>query len=278
MIWYITITALLALNVFYTLFAYKKNKSLLRKHLAESMKMLGKIESRLIKPFDEFSDENANASSWIIVFTLNRKQMLRNTIESIRKHEPGIKILVIDNGSKDGTQHLISELIEQSIVQKCIFNQNNEVPQWQKSFNIHQAFKLLSLEEISYIAWIDDDIQVEEPFMSKSIEILKELEQKNIKFISLNHDDEQEKNHKTIETVKINNTKVRIKQSVNGAFVLMPKSTITELGLPPIKEGIDDMSVEDWYYSRLIAEKGYFAAVINCSTHLAYDSSLREQV
>lgn len=238
---------------------------------------VSKIEKRMVRPFEDFKETN-HEKVWLVIFTLNRKDLLLNTIASIRKHEPDVKILVVDNGSTDGAQQELMTLLNQGTIDKLIVNRKDSVPQWQKSFNIHQAFKMLSVEELDYIAWVDDDMEVTRPWVKIAIQTLDKLKDKSVKLVSLSVDEIQEAVHPTLETLSVEGTLVRIKGSFNGAFVFMPVSLLKQIGLPPIREGITAAAVEDWYYTRLFRAENWKVAAIDACIHLGYKQSTRENV
>ena len=274
----ISVILILIINFITSRYFYDKSKLFFKKSnqkLKNDLTVfLGKIERQLVSPFKEFKSSDSN-KSWTIVFTYNRKTSLLQTLEDITRYEPETKIMVIDNGSSDGTRSTLTEFLSNGKIHRILLNEKESVPQWQKCFNIQQALRLLSIEEVSYITWIDDDIQIKAPWINMSTLILKEQPYKNIKVVNLLTDDIQEKAHPTLETINFQNTQIKIKSSMNGAFVFVPVSFFEEFGLPPIREGINDASVEDWYYSRLLQASEYKVAAIDNSTHAHYNDSSR---
>ncbi len=91
-------------------------------------------------------------------------------------------------------------------------------------------------------------------------------------------DETQEKFHPTQRELLLAGQSVRIKSSFNGASVFVPRDFFETFGLPPIREGINDLSVEDWYYSRLIKAADGKVGVIDIAEHTAYNDSQREKV
>ena len=151
----ILLLILLLLNIFIAIFLYKKLKSVLfhishkhQIHQEEFIKYIAAIEKRISRPFKDFHNLEGDAYPWTVVTSYNRKENLKNTILSIRTHEPKTKILVIDNGSDIETINLIYYLKKESFIDKVLLNMKEDIPQWQKSFSMAQAMKLLSMEHI----------------------------------------------------------------------------------------------------------------------------------
>lgn len=246
-------------------------KKALKSH-DKCVEYISKIEKRMAKPFTEFSGSGKN---WAVITTINRKEHLKRTIDSIIKHEPQVHILVVDNGSTDGTYEYLIDTLNRGDIDKVLFNRENTIPQWQKAFSMTQALKLLSIEEVSYITHLDDDIEITKPWVNDAINIMRSLTDKNVKLINLLVDDIQERVHPTLETVAVGDIDVRIKQSFNGAFFFVTASIYKEIGLPPIGEGTGDASAEDWYYSRRFQANDWKVAVVDYSKHLGYKTSVR---
>lgn len=236
-----------------------------------------RLELRMAKPFAQFEKAH-NDTIWIVVFTINRKQLLTETILSLKKSEPDINILVVDNGSTDGTYELLQTWINDNTIRKIVFNKKEDIPQWQKCFNIHQAFQLLASEKIDYIGWIDDDILIVKPWKQLVIDSLHELNSHNVRMVSLLNDDIQKQHHPPLSSVIINKQHGDIKGTINGGFVVFSTDILREFGLPPIREGINALGVEDWYYSRLLEASGYRCVAFDVSIHKGYTSSIREQL
>jgi|APEBP8051072266_1049373.scaffolds.fasta_scaffold02851_5 glycosyltransferase involved in cell wall biosynthesis len=254
------------------------NFSLERKELLKEIQMYySRIELRMVQPFKQFEKANNNII-WIVVFTINRKDLLTETIQSLRKSEPDVNILIVDNGSTDGTHELLHEWINTNIIQKVVLNRKEDIPQWQKCFNIHQAFQVLASEKIDYIGWIDDDMTVKKPWKNLIIHALGTLSEQNVRMVSLLNDDIQKYHHPPLKSVTVNQEQGDIKATINGNFVVFPVDLLHIFGLPPIREGINDLGVEDWYYSRLLQASGYYCIAFDIAIHHGYDKSIREQL
>jgi len=231
----------------------------------------------MVTPFTDFSHSDGK-NDWLIIFTFDREKLFQETINSIRKFEPDLKILVIDNGSEDGTINIISEMLKQNKINRAIFNAKSSIPQWQKCCNLHQAYKLLSMEKVDFLGWIDDDIYVKRPFVQFSKDLLKEFEQENIGIVNFVVDEIQNLNHPIIDKKSFDNVEVFIKETIVGMFVFFNTDLLNEIGLPPIGEGINDLSVEDWFYSRVLKTKGIKVAAVDFADHLGYKTSIRDSI
>ena len=234
------------------------------------------LEKRIVRPFEEFSNTE-NGENWVILFTRDRKDKIKGTIADIKRLEPNAKLLVVDNGSLDETPALLIQLMKEKVIDKVILNHTSDVPQWQKCFSIAQAFKLLSLQSVSTLTWLDDDMRIREPWIDFSNRIFSALEQENVLLLNLSMDNIQDEIHKTVKIVEVDGRQIKIKESFNGQFVVFRPSLLKVIGLPPIGEGITDAGVEDWYYSRLLQANNIFVGAADFSEHTGYKSSIRDR-
>ncbi|MBM3464079.1 MAG: glycosyltransferase family 2 protein [Armatimonadetes bacterium] len=214
----------------------------------------------------------------MVVFSYQRKEMLAQTIADLKTHEPALRILVVDNGSTDGTQDMLAAMLGDGRVDKLLLNRHEQVPQWQKGFALAQALGLLSLEPMDYLAWIDDDMRVNRPFVRSCANVLEKLQARKVRLVSLLVDDMQSRSHPPLETLVLDEIEVQIKESFNGAFVFAPVAFFAEFGLPPMGQGVNDVCIEDSYYSRLLQASGGLVAAIDASTHLGYRQSHRRPI
>ncbi len=247
---------------------YKKSKKkfdYIRIHISN-------IEHRVRRSFDEFQEVPGN-TNWAVITSFKRDGTIFNLINDIRKYEPNVKIIVADNGSNIELINELTQYHSNGDINRILLNRNSEIPQWQKNFSISQALKLLSLEDVKSVTFFDDDMAIEKAWINDCEQILKEFS--DLQLIDLLDDKIQEKNHPTIEKRIYNSEALKIKDAVNGAFFYMPKAVIRELGLPPTGEGINDASIEDGYYTRIIQEKGWRVGVINRAQNLGYENSKR---
>ena len=265
-------------NSIVTIMFYKRMKLNFKKHLNEYVNYISKIETRLARPFEDFDPLGSAKEDWVVVTSSNREDKLVQTVQSIKAYEPDIKILVVDNGSNISTLNMLYELFQEKSIDKILLNQNADIPQWQKSFSMAQALKVLSLESIKSISWVDDDIKIYKPWIKDAEQIINQNRDHNIKIVNCMIDDLQEENHPTIKEIYFQDHKVKLKKSLNGAFFFTPVEFFKEAGMPPIAEGISSASVEDWYYSRQLQGRGWYAATIDCAVHLGYNESEREKL
>lgn len=246
-------------------------------HESRTSRYFARIEERMSKPFEGLGRKGG--STWAVIFTYNRKDFLEKAARSMRAAEPSIKIIVVDNGSTDGTQQTLVQLYSEGIVDKILLNRHEDVPQWQKAYNIHQVFRLLTPEECEYLVWMDDDVFVRQPFLKPAHSILEQLGSSGVALVSMLTDEDQNSIHATQEEKTIDGVHVRIKGTFNGAFVFFPAALLREIGLPPIREGSDDLSSEDWYYSRLLQSKGMKIAAVHFADHMGVaGNSMREKM
>lgn len=252
-------------------------RKMFKKHQTLMVDAMAHIERHLVRPHREFRPAG-NGKTWIVVFTLNRKEGLAQTLADLRAQEPEARILVVDNGSADGTQAFLAEALVDGRVDKILLNRAEQVPQWQKSFALAQALELLSMESFDYLAWIDDDMRVKQPFAKLCVDLLRELKARDVKLVNLLVDEVQDRIHPPLETLSLLGVEVHLKASFNGAFVFAPVELFAEWGLPPTAEGVNDFGVEDWYYTRLLQAAGGRVAAIDASTHLGYRKSHRKSL
>ncbi|MFI5202709.1 MAG: glycosyltransferase, partial [Candidatus Kapaibacterium sp.] len=200
----------------------------------------------------------------------------------LRKHEPKLPILVIDNGSKDGTPEALTQMLLDGRIQKVLFNTHEDVPQWQKAFALKQGLKLLAMEYPAYIVWLDDDLEVTRPFVKEGIALLDALQRIKVKVINMTDNEEEERNHPTIERVNVTLfgvvEEIKIRPTFNGQFNICPAEFFRELGYPPIAEGISELAGEDWFYSRQLQNKGYRVAVFPAAKHIGFTNSKRIEI
>ncbi len=268
----------LAINLAIFWVYYVRTKKVVQKvadlHGSVSLRLFARIEQRLAHKLLYRPIPTGGVAMWAIIATYTRQALLERTLRSLRKHEPDVKILVIDNGSEDDTPTFLAQACTDGLVDKVVLNKHEGVPHWQKAFNIHQAMALLSMEPLSHVIILDDDVEVSRPFIGHSLALLSRTDV-HVSLVSLLTDDEQNANHPTLQELTMGGVRVRIKETFNGAFVMMPRETLEELGLPPIREGIDVLAVEDWYWSRQLQSRGLKVACLDYAVHIGKDQSMR---
>ncbi len=268
--------SLVVLNIAAFLYFYKRTRRILfrsRDFTREEVeKMFRRIENRLTWQAEEFHYRDGPIEAWAVMFTRDRLPLAMRTLQTLREHEPELPVLVIDNGSSDGTAEALAALHTTGRIQKLLLNNHADVPQWQKSFAVAQSLKLLALQRPKWIVWLDDDLEITRPFLKNGITLLERLEVGHIKVVTLMDDEDQTRNHPALRYEPVELTSgaetIKIRTSFNGAFNLFPASFFQELGYPPIAEGIDELGSEDWFYSRQMQSRGYLAAVLPSATHV----------
>ncbi len=280
----IALFSLTAVSILSFWLYYKRTKRLLHRNREEMQGAVNaafiRVENRLVRGMPEFEGNRDNSKTWAIMFTFNRKDMAVRTLATLRRHEPNLPILVIDNGSTDGTRHALAELLEKGEINKVLLNTFKDVPQWQKSFAINQALKLLSLESPAYIAWLDDDLEIERPFVAPAIHLLSTLREERIKAISMLDNDVEERNHPTVKRIQVDlpagPEEIKIRSTFNGGFNFYSTSFFSEFGAPPIGQGFHEWGVEDWYYSRRLQAMDYRVAIFVAAAHVGHESKREE--
>lgn len=92
----------------------------------------------------------------VIIPTYNRKELVRKTLLSLEKQtypKNEFEVIIIDDGSTDGTQEVISELKKKLKLNLSYFKQNNKGPAAARNVGIKNA-------EGEYIYFVDDDIEL----------------------------------------------------------------------------------------------------------------------
>ncbi|HET6402067.1 MAG TPA: glycosyltransferase [Candidatus Kapabacteria bacterium] len=281
----VLLSLLVVLNVVTFVLSYKRTKRLFLRYCEPINQRLDgafrRIESRLVHGVSDFENTAGTHSTWAVMFTYDRKEMAAHTLKTLRKYEPGLPILVIDNGSKDGTPEMLTQMLREGTIQKALFNTHEDVPQWQKSFALKQALKLLAMEYPSYLVWLDDDLEITRPFLAEGIALLDTLRDERVKVINMTDSEVEERNHPTIKRVPIMvsgvSEEIKLRPTFNGQFDLFSTEFFREAGYPPIAEGITDWGVEDWFYSRRLAALDYRAAVYVAAIHLGVISKREEK-
>lgn len=252
----------------------KKQSGMIRQNLQYLFEVIAHVEQRLAKPVEEFSAAGVKRD-WAVVISYNRPQLLKTTVESMRQHEPDLAVLVVDNGSDRDTLSQLLELRAQGLVDKLLVNTHKHVPQWQKSFALCQAFKLLTVEGVASITVADDDLLVEKSWLRDARELCR---WRDVRLVCLHHDAIQAVSHATERVEMFAGEEVLIKSSFNGAFFYVQPEVLRELGYPPVGEGLSMAGLEDWYYSRQLAARKWKVATIQRAVHLGYDVSMRERL
>ncbi len=272
----VTVVLLLAVSAYQARIKklLKKQAAMIRQNHLYLFEVVAHLEKRLAKPVEEFSSAGVKRD-WAVVISYNRPHLLKTTAESMRHHEPELAVLVVDNGSDRDTLKQLLELREQGLVDKLLVNTHDAVPQWQKSFALCQAFKLLTLEGVASLTVADDDMLVEKSWLRDAHAL---CHWRDVRLVCLHHDPLQAISHATERVELLAGEEVYIKSSFNGAFFYVQPAVLRELGYPPVGEGLSMAGAEDWFYSRQLAARNWKVATIQRAVHLGYDVSIRERL
>jgi hypothetical protein len=103
----------------------------------------------------------------IVIVNYNGKEFLRECIDSVlHSLYPNFEIIVVDNGSKDGSQNFIQSLPKKFSVIKFIFNEINVGPA--KARN-----QALEIAKGKYVAFIDNDTRVDPNWLINAIKVFE---------------------------------------------------------------------------------------------------------
>lgn len=215
----------------------------------------------------------------LILTVRDRLDFTKKTVDSLRPALPAsLRLWCVDNGSGPDTITYLRQLRKDNVIHWLATNAAGTVPQWEKCYAISQAWAAMkgTIAATDYIGWIDNDIVVRSSWTSIPSSVLSLA---TVDVCSLHNDPFQEGKHKTRKVVPIDNLRVRIKETANGAFWVMRHDFFQRYGLPPVGKGVGMGGVEDWFYSNLLRRSGRkFGVVDGISTHLGYTNSMRKRV
>ena len=217
--------------------------------------------------------------TWILITVRGRAELTGKCLASLLHGTPGeYRLIVVDNGSRDKTLDGLYQLFRDGKIHRLICNKVNTVPQWEKSYAIAQAVRLIADEPYDYFAWIDNDVVMKSGWLAAAQLVLET--QKDVEVCSLHNDTIQEKRHKTVRTVRVGPYSARIKLTANGAAWVMRKGFFEKYGLPPIGLGVNREGTEDWFYSDKLQADGRprFAIIDGYAEHLGYKQSIKREV
>jgi len=216
-------------------------------------------------------------SAWVLVTVRGRQELTRRCLDSLIETTPSLKLIVIDNGSRDETLNDLYKRFRLGQIHRLVCNKVNTVPQWEKGYAIRQAARLLKDETADLFAWVDNDIIVKPGWIAAAQFVLQHLQ--NVEVCSMHNDPVQEKRHKTVSITEVGPYSARMKKTANGAIWVMRWEFFEKNGLPPVGKGINREGTEDWFYSDKFQQGGNlrFAVVDGFSEHLGYQTSLKRQ-
>lgn len=275
MIEYFNLLLLFALIIILLKF-YKSIKIRLNHNQNETNQYINRLEYRITNKINFENKINLDKNNnWIIVFSRDRYELLEQNIINLRKFEANLKIVLVDNSTTIESQNKTIEIFHKYKLERNILNKINSTPQWQKSFAIWQAVNLIKCENPNYIAWIDDDIIIHSEFLSIASLVFNNTDYSLVSFFT----NEKENNiHRTVDKLKLEDYEFQLKSTFGGAFVVTNHKFWEQFGLPPINEGINDLAVEDWYYSRLLKSQNQLIPTLSLSSDYGANNSVRESV
>ncbi len=200
---------------------------------------------------------------WLCVFTKDRLPLTRRCMEAVLAERPGrLKLMVIDVGSTDGTVDYLKAEHDEGLIDEVLLNAPGALPQWQKNAAIAEFAEFLAGTEHAFAGWLDNDVVLKRGWLHAALCVL-DVGPGDMEVVSLFNDAEQERVHPTVRTVEVAGRTLRLKRSANGAAWLFRQGFFARHGLPPVGRGITQETVEDWHYSRLLAQKGLFFGVLD---------------
>jgi len=212
---------------------------------------------------------------WICMIVKNRLEFTVKSLEALIAAQGHYKIMVIDNGSDEKTLRYLYHKFEKGNIDRLLFNK--DVPQWQKSYAITQAVKMLEMEEYEYFAWIDNDVVVEPHWDEVAVELLKVGYQVS----SFCCDNTQKRFHGDGIEKEHNKIKFNERDTANGALWLVRKNFFSIYGTPPICKGINRQGSEDWFYVDEFKRRkiyGGFATFNTYARHIGASDSEKGRV
>lgn len=211
----------------------------------------------------------------IVIVTRDRNALLEPCLRSFHQHEPRAHVIVVDVGSTDDTASVLYRLLRERVVSTTIHHALDTVPQWQKGYGIHEAWRVASMLHPRSMTVVDDDMVVREPFLAACAAV---CEHPDIRVVALHRDSTQEKNHPVVKTLDHAGMRIELGATFNGAAFYLPWTTLNAWGPPPFNEGKRESGVEDWYYSRALEHEGKYAAFLHRVVEQAGVTSLRDAV
>ena len=209
--------------------------------------------------------------TWILVTVKGRPDLTERCVASVLDLTSGERrVIAVDNGSRDSALDWLYERFRRGDIHRLICNKVDTLPQWEKSYAIHQAVHALRPERYDYLAWIDNDMEVRAGWLDAAQRVL--VARPDLQVCSVHNDDHQEKRHPTMARVEIAGVPVLLKETANGALWVVRRDFFDLHGLPPVGQGIRGTAAEDWHYSHYFRDRGVpFAVIEGYSVHLGWD-------
>ncbi len=223
------------------------------------------------------SNNTGNNRVCAALVTYNRLELLKGAIESIRKQDYPCDILIVNNGSTDGTKQYLNSLSD-----ICVINQDNTGG----AGGFHTALRYIA--ERSYeLAWVmDDDIIAHRECLSKMVEQYDHLSinEEHIGFLCSKVEN--------ADGISVNMPQIDYRPNITGypswnrhlveglllvqsatfVSVLIPTSNIFKLGLPYKEFFIWGDDTE--YTLRLSKEYPSYQVGASRITHLRYGGNI----
>lgn len=115
--------------------------------------------------------ETKSKTSWplvsVVIVTFNGKEFLQSCLNSVVKSDyPDLEILLIDNGSSDGSVELIKKLFRNYPCIKLICNKKNLGPAAGRNIGVGAA-------RGKYVAFLDDDTEVDPNWLTEAVNVME---------------------------------------------------------------------------------------------------------
>ncbi len=109
----------------------------------------------------------------VMLLNMNGKKLTRDCIESVQRNTfyPNYEVVVVDNGSTDGSVEMLKALKKKGIVKALVLNKENVG----YSAGVNQGFEASSGE---WVYHLDNDTLVEKNWLSKAVEAAENFPKK----------------------------------------------------------------------------------------------------
>ncbi len=201
----------------------------------------------------------------IIIVNWNALDFMRQCAYSIKQNTdyPAYEVIVIDNGSTDGSIELLQQLRKKGLVDKVIFNKRNRG----FAFANNQGFKSA---KGSYLFMLNNDVLLTKGWLSNAVKVLESDERiAAVGSTLIGFGDSIEKAKK--------NGKPREKQALCGAAMLLKRSALQKLGLLDAHNFSPAYGEEtDWCYRARNSGFGLVEAGDSVIKHFGSGSTLKQ--
>jgi GT2 family glycosyltransferase len=173
----------------------------------------------------------------IVILNWNGKGLVRDCIHSIKKNTvyPNFEIIVVDNGSRDGSVEMLMEMKQKGVIQKLVLNKENTG----FAAGNNQGFEIASGK---YYFMLNNDTLVTKGWLEAAVNLLESSPK--IAAVGLRMIDKENWEKKDFA---LGND--REKLTVCGGAMLLRKSVVKEIGLLDAKHFSPVYGEEqDWCY------------------------------